>query len=61
MRNEVEAMKDKVETFSQKVKQKEREMSYRIAMIRNLKYQLRRSDMQSVVTERRKRGKGRNQ
>lgn len=52
-------MKDEVEAVFQKVKQKEKEMDYRREMIRNLKYQFRKSTTQIAVTEREKRGKGR--
>ena len=52
-------MKNKIEAFSQKMKQKEREMHYKREMIRNLKYQFRRSNTQRGKSER-KREKGRN-
>ena len=50
MRNWAEAVKGEVEAVFQKVKQKEKEMDYRREMIRNLKYQFRKSTTQIAVT-----------
>lgn len=42
-------MQNKIDVLSQKMKQKKKEMNYRREMIRNLKYQFRRSNTQTVI------------